>query len=99
MEVCSLSRRTILAVASVRIPPITGRLSLSPSSFTRILSIRAYHVPLLDLNGLGPTYSPVARRLRFINTEYEYLTTSLLGKPFSRFGLFTFTTIAVVHLC
>jgi hypothetical protein len=35
MEVCPLSRGVILPDSATPIRPITGRLSLSPSSFTR----------------------------------------------------------------
>jgi len=72
------------------IHPITGRLSLFPSSCTRSpigspcgsLSLagelRAYHVASLKPRGLGPASTPVARQLRRVSSEYPDLATYLL---------------------
>jgi hypothetical protein len=75
------------------IRPITGRLSLPPSSFTRspigapygVLSLagglRAYHVPQVErTGGLGRVSSPVVHHLRRRSSEPPDLTTCLLAQ-------------------
>ena len=79
-EVCTFSGRVMLPVGATLIRPITGRLSLAPSSFTRRLlgwpygwlspqvvlrgRRRAYHVPSLSRCGEGRAFSPVVSHLR-----------------------------------
>jgi hypothetical protein len=84
-EVCTLA-----GGVATPIRPITGRLSLAPSSFTRspigspcdVLSLagglRAYHVPPTSLSGLGRVSRPVARHLRQRTAEPLHLATYLL---------------------
>src|SRR6266481_7767613 len=80
----------ILPCGLTPIRPITGRLSLAPSSHTRrlvgtsceVLSLagrrRAYHVPSRLRCGLGRASSPVVRQLRRRSSEPPVLTTYLL---------------------
>jgi len=92
MEVCPLSRGVMLLRGSTPIRPITGRLSLFPSSLTRnpisspcglpSLSsgrwLQAYHVPLTYLmDGLGAVSPPVGRHLRQESGESLNLPTCL----------------------
>ncbi len=85
-EVCPLSRGGIPPIC-----PITEQRSLAPSSWTRISigsshkllslmgEIRAYHVPVLCPDGLGPACSPV-RLLVYDEGNWipSYLLTYLL---------------------
>jgi hypothetical protein len=113
MEVGSLSRRLMLAVAAIRILSITDKLSLSPSSFTRTAiglpcgslscfagTIRAYHVPLDAPDGLGLALSAGGTS----SAANEYPTFALVHVPFwvkpvSMFGSFTITTAETIHIC
>src|SRR5262249_57958278 len=72
------------------IQPMTGRLLLSPRSFTRSPigwscdlptpegGLRAYHVASLKPRGLGPASTPVARHLRRRSSETPALASYLL---------------------
>src|SRR5581483_12303494 len=84
---------------STLIRPITGRLSLAPSSLTRhpigfsceSLSLaggrRAYHVPSLSQCGLGRASPPVARRLRRRSSEPPDLATYRLVQAIQHLAL------------
>jgi hypothetical protein len=90
MEVCLLSHGVMSPFGSTPIRPITGRHSLSPSSFTRSpfgspfgsLSLsgrlRAYYVPREYHDGLDPAYSPVAVMSAAGSTGVPAPTTYLL---------------------
>jgi hypothetical protein len=90
-EVGPLARGVMSPHGSTPIRPITGRPSLAPSSFTRRpigspygpLSLtgrrRAYHVPLMDPDGLGRISSPVVQQLRRVSSEHPSRTTCLFG--------------------
>jgi hypothetical protein len=81
------------------IRPITGRLSLAPSSSARCpiglpygsLSPtggqRVYHVASLKLHGLGPASTPVARHLRGLSSEHPNLATYLLVQAYQHLWL------------
>jgi hypothetical protein len=76
------------------VPPITGRQSLPPSSFTRCpirssydspcrprtAGQRAYHVPQMYPSGLGHASPPVVQHLRAVSSEHRSLTTCLLAQ-------------------
>ncbi len=78
------------------IHPVTGRLSLAPSSFTRSPSdspcgslslagrLRAYHVPQMQPSGLGRASKPVARHPRQRNVEPPHLATHLLVQAYQQ---------------
>ena len=88
--------------SSIPIRPITGRHSLFPLSFTRCRvesplrclypegRHRAYHVLCTCLCGLGPTYSPVAQRLRQTRLHRLFLATHLLVQAYQHLSLVNF---------
>jgi hypothetical protein len=102
------------------IHPITGRLSLTPSSFTRSLvgrsyeqptprgGLRAYHVPLTELSGLGRVSGPVEQHLRQRNAKAPAPGhVPFWFKPISSFrvrykgttpGLSNITALTTLHL-
>src|SRR5262249_20295770 len=94
-EVCPLAGEVMSPLGSTPSRPITGRLSLAPSSFTRCplrLSYdspccleaagqRAYHVPQVKhTGGLARVSAPVVPQRRRGSSEPRDLTTCLLAK-------------------
>jgi hypothetical protein len=101
MEVCPLSRGIMSPFGSIPIRPITGRPSLSPSSFTRnsislpygLLSLLPGEVTglprsaYIPLDGLGAVSPPVGRHLRQEMGKSLNLPTCLLAQACQRLWL------------
>ena len=95
----TFARDDVALLGSIPIPPITGRHSLFPLSFTRCCientlrclypegQHRAYHVPCTYLYGVGPTYSPAVHCLRQTRQQRLILTTYLLVQAYQHLSL------------
>jgi hypothetical protein len=106
-EVSPLWRR-----APARIRPITGRPSLALRSHTRTpmgsphgsLSldggVRAYHVPHMLLDGLGPAYSPATVWSAAVVTSLLLPVAHLLVQAYQRLGLaLVDDEFSAIHMC
>lgn len=106
MDVCPLSRGVIFPSGATPINPITGLLSLVPSSLSRRSiglpygwlshtweNARGCHVPRLYQNDEGPASPPVVLAPALGHPQDPKPTTSLLGQACQHFWLVLFNDV------